>query len=99
MAIVLLKDDNIKATVPIGTTLRQVATKSGASMEFGCRIGDCATCLATVKSGNEFLNEQNEKEKKALEIIGKEGDKNLRLMCQCSIEKEGEIVISYEVVC
>ncbi len=95
MVSLFLKDDNIKVDVPSGKSLREVARKTGASMEFGCRIGDCATCIAQVTSGQEFLSEKNEKELLALKVISPDNEK-LRLMCQCSIEaEEGEVEISY----
>jgi len=95
MAVVYLKDDNIKVSVSNGKTIRQIAQRVGASMEFGCRVGDCATCVATVKEGMQYLSPKNEKEIKALEML--DGDTtNLRLMCQCSVQSgEGEIIISY----
>lgn len=95
MTSIHLKNDNIKVNVPEGISLRQVATKSGASMEFGCRVGDCATCIAKVEEGESLLNEVTEKEKKALEMLGPDYAE-CRLMCQCKVEStEGEIVISY----
>lgn len=95
MLSLFLKDDNIKVSVAKGTTLREIARKSGASMEFGCRVGDCSTCLANVVKGEELLSEINAKELLVIEAIG-EKEKHLRLMCQCSVEaEEGEIEISY----
>jgi len=95
MVNLFLKDDNIKANVPNGKSLREIARKTGASMEFGCRVGDCATCIAKVIKGGELLNDINEKELLALNAIGAQDD-NLRLMCQCRVEaEEGEIEISY----
>ena len=95
MVQIFLKDDNIKASVAKGKSLREVARKSGASMEFGCRVGDCSTCIAKVTKGNELLNEINAKELLVLEAIGSK-DEHLRLMCQCNvIAEEGEIEISY----
>ncbi len=92
---VFLKDDNIRVKVPEGTTMREVALKSGASMEFGCRTGECTTCAVHVISGACLLSDKQEKEIKALEIIG--GNlSEIRLMCQSSVKcDEGEIVISY----
>lgn len=96
MATVILLDDNIKVKAPIGTTLRKVAEKTGASMEFGCRVGDCTTCVAHVKSGMDFLNQKNEKEERALSLLDIDITA-LRLMCQCQVlSDEGEIVIAYE---
>jgi ferredoxin len=94
MATVYLKDDNIKVKAPVGTSIRKIAEKTGASMEFGCRVGDCSTCVAVVEKGMECLNEPSEKELKTLGLIDNKTD-NMRLMCQCNIQKEGEIVISY----
>lgn len=95
MVSLFLIDDNIKVNVSKGKSLREIARKTNASMEFGCRIGDCATCVAHVIKGNELLNEKTSKELFALEVIGSD-NQNLRLMCQCSIQsEEGEIEISY----
>lgn len=99
MATVILKNDNIKVNVPAGMSLRQVAQKTGASMEFGCRVGDCTTCIATVEEGMEYLSEINNKEIKAFELLDMNNDSD-RLMCQCNVENdEGEIVISYLLSC
>lgn len=96
MVSLFLKEDNIKANVPSGKSFREVARKTGASMEFGCRVGDCSTCIAKVLKGNHLLNKINEKEILALTAIGATQEENLRLMCQCSVEaEEGEIEISY----
>lgn len=95
MATVVLLDDNIKVKVSEGTTLRKIALKTGASMEFGCRVGDCSTCVAYVENGMEHLNAMSEKESKVLAMLGVQTD-GLRLMCQCQVESaEGEIEISY----
>ncbi len=95
MVNLFLIDDNIKVNVSNGKSLREVARKTGASMEFGCRIGDCATCIAHVIQGKEHLNEKTSKEFLALEAIGSDNE-NLRLMCQCNVEaEEGEVEISY----
>lgn len=95
MATVILSNDNIKVNASVGKTMRQIASKVGASMEFGCRVGDCATCVAKVISGMSYLSDISVKERKALKMF--EGDvSQLRLMCQCHVQsEEGEIVISY----
>jgi len=97
MATVVFVDDNIKVKVPVGMTMRQVATKTGASMEFGCRIGDCSTCVSLVTSGMEYLNTKTDKEYRALEMFDNVRGE-MRLMCQCKVSsEEGEIVVSYTV--
>ncbi len=99
MAIVILRNDNIKVNVPAGMSLRQVAQKTGASMEFGCRMGECTLCVATVDAGMEYLSALNSQEIKVFELLDIKSD-SIRLMCQCKVEKdEGEIVISYLATC
>lgn len=95
MATVFLKNDNIKINVPVGTTMRSLAEKSGASMIFGCRVGDCGTCIARVSEGMEYLSALNEKEEKLLQMIDSR-ESDVRFMCQCSVtDKDGNIVIEY----
>lgn len=95
MAVVCIKNDNLKIKVPKGTTMRKLALKSGASMEFGCRVGDCGTCVAHVQEGMEYLNQKSEKEILVLSQIG-QNFAEIRLMCQVEVIcDEGEIVISY----
>jgi len=95
VATLYLKDDNIKVKVQPGMTLRQVAMKVGASMEFGCRVGDCGTCIARVVQGMAFLNQITSKESAVFKMLDQTLEDN-RLMCQTVVEsQEGEIVISY----
>ncbi len=99
MATVILRNDNLQVKVPIGMSLRHVAFQTGASMEFGCRVGDCGTCVASVDRGMEYLNEINQKEIKVFQMLNIK-TANIRLMCQCSVvSDEGEIVISYPSPC
>jgi len=94
MATVVFLDDNIRVKVPVGMSLREAAQKSGSSMEFGCRVGDCTTCAGSVREGMNILSAMTEKEQLALRLIGEEGG-DIRLMCQCRVTGgEGEIVIS-----
>ncbi len=96
MATVYLTPDKIKVQVPPGMNLRQVANMTGTSMKFGCRVGDCGTCIAKIDKGMELLSTVNPKETALFEMLEKK-DNNLRLMCQCVIDShEGEIVISYD---
>lgn len=95
MALLLLKNDNIKIKAPKESKMRTIATKAGSSMQFGCRVGDCGTCLATIEEGMQFLNPLTEKEIKLLEIMGSTNAKE-RLLCQVTvISDEGEIVIKF----
>lgn len=94
MATVVFSDDNIRVKVPVGMTVREAAGKCGSSLEFGCRVGDCSTCVAHVTEGMLLLSDKTEKELAALKMIGSDISE-LRLMCQCKVRcEEGEIVIS-----
>jgi len=94
MATVVFQDDNIRVKVPVGMSMRDAAQKSGASMEFGCRVGDCTTCAAHVKAGMLYLSDKTDKEIEALKMI-RDDISELRLMCQCRVRcEEGEIVVS-----
>ena len=94
MATVIFKEERIRVSVPAGMTMRDVALKCGSSIPFGCRVGDCATCVVHVESGMIYLSDKNDKELKVLEMLG--GDvSELRLICQCRVRcEQGEIVIS-----
>lgn len=95
MATVFLSNDNIRVKVPVGMSMQQVVEKTGASMGFGCRTGNCTTCFASVDQGMQYLNAITPQEIKALDILDQKIG-NLRLMCQCIVESiEGEIIISY----
>jgi ferredoxin len=98
MVDLLLKNDHIRLSVPSGTAMRDAALKSGASMVFGCRVGDCTTCAARVESGMEHLSPRSEKEIKMLAMIDLSEESSVRFMCQCSVTaEEGKIVIEYGV--
>lgn len=44
------------------TSLLEFAEKSGVAIDFGCRAGNCGTCITAVKSGDvQFLVEQGAK--------------------------------------
>ncbi len=98
MAKVILENDHIKVDVPAGTPMRKVAEKTHASMNFGCRVGDCSSCIARVVSGMEYLSVLSPKEERLLPLI--DGvDETMRLMCQCQIiSDQGEVIIRYEAV-
>jgi ferredoxin len=69
----------------------------GGALPFGCRNGECGTCVVEIVQGMEFLSEINEKEKKVLKEAGVGTSKqNLRLSCQMKIIKlNGVIHIKY----
>lgn len=42
------------------------------ALPFGCRDGECGTCLVTIEQGIEFISELNEKEKKVIAEAGRD---------------------------
>ena len=54
-AQVTFEDIGVTVTVPAGTRLIEVSEKIGAGITYGCREGECCTCLTRVVSGHEYL--------------------------------------------
>lgn len=81
-------NDFLAIKVPVGSTIQDVAEQSGSSIPFGCRDGECGTCVINVIEGMDFLAPLNEKEKKVLSTMP---DHTLesRLSCQMKIVKGG----------
>lgn len=44
-AKVTFEDIGVSVTVPAGTRLIEVSEKVGAGITYGCREGECCTCL------------------------------------------------------
>ena len=54
-ANVTFEDIGITVTVPAGTRLIEVSEKVGAGITYGCREGECGTCMMKIVSGMENL--------------------------------------------
>ncbi|MEZ5628833.1 MAG: 2Fe-2S iron-sulfur cluster-binding protein [Rhodocyclaceae bacterium] len=54
-AKVTFQDIGVSVTVPAGTRLIEVSEKVGAGITYGCREGECCTCLTRIVSGAENL--------------------------------------------
>ncbi len=81
-------NDFLAIKVPVGSTIEEVAEKSGSSIPFGCRDGECGTCVIQVIEGMGFLNSLEEKEVKVLASMP-DHHPNSRLSCQMKIIKGG----------
>ena len=68
-----------QTSVADGELIRDAAESLG--ILFGCKKGDCGTCLSVVEDGMENLSNLSQKE----EDFGLE--ENERLICQCKILK------------
>lgn len=82
-------DIDVTVTVPAGTRVIEVSEKVGAGIIYGCREGDCGTCLMRIEDGGENLSEPTALEDKVLKenMAGK----GMRLACQAQIIGEGQV--------
>jgi ferredoxin len=89
-AQVTFEDIGITVTVPAGTRLIEVSEKVGAGITYGCREGECGTCMTRIVSGHEHLAAPSVLEDKVLKenMAGR----NNRLACQAQV-LGGDIVV------
>lgn len=82
-ANVTFQDVNITVTVPAGTRLIEISEKVGAGITYGCREGECGTCLMRIISGREYLTEPSILEDKVLKELM--AGWQYRLACQAQV--------------
>jgi len=82
-ATVTFEDIDVTVSVPAGTRIIEVSEKVGAGITYGCREGDCGTCIMKVTDGWENLTEPSVLEDKVLRenMAGKHN----RLACQAQV--------------
>ena len=70
-------------TVPAGTRLIEVSEAVGAGITYGCREGECGTCIMKIVSGMEHMSERSVLEDKVLQenMAGS----SQRLACQAQV--------------
>jgi len=92
-----LVNDFLALNVGAGSTLQDIVERAGSGLPFGCRDGECGTCVVEILSGMEFLNAKNAKEEKVLAAVEAIDLKpNMRLACQLKVEKlNGLVRIKY----
>ncbi|MGC2164650.1 MAG: 2Fe-2S iron-sulfur cluster binding domain-containing protein, partial [Gallionella sp.] len=68
---------------PAGTRLIEISEKVGASITYGCREGECGTCMMKIVSGMEHMSERSVLEDQVLQenMAGR----NHRLACQAQV--------------
>ena len=76
-------DVALTVNVPAGTRIIEISEKIGAGITYGCREGECGTCLTRVEEGIENLSEPSALEVRVLKenLAGR----NDRLACQCQV--------------
>ena len=86
-------NDFLAINVKQGVTIQDIVEAAGSGLPFGCRDGECGTCVVEVLSGMEFLSDKTEKEKKVLSVVeATNSNPNLRLSCQMKIAKQNGLV-------
>jgi ferredoxin len=82
-ASITFEDINITVTAPAGTRLIEISEKVGSGITYGCREGDCGTCITKVTEGWNNLTEPSVLEDKVLRenMAGKHN----RLACQAQV--------------
>ncbi|MEY4591629.1 MAG: hypothetical protein RIR18_524 [Pseudomonadota bacterium] len=90
-AKVTFEDIGVAVTVPAGTRLIEVSEKVGAGIVYGCREGECCTCLTKVISGAENLAPPSALEAQVLK--DNLAPRQHRLACQAQV-LGGDIVVT-----
>ena len=83
-------DVGVSVTVPAGTRLIEVSEKVGSGIIYGCREGECCTCLTKIVSGAENLATPSILEDQVLK--DNMAPRKHRLACQAQI-LGGEVVV------
>ena len=90
-----IMNDFLAINVKPGKTIQDIVEASGSALPFGCRDGECGTCIVSVESGMEFLSEVTEKEKAVMKMLN-ESNPKARLSCQMKIvEPNGLVRVKY----
>ena len=89
-ANVTFEDIGITVTVPAGTRLIEVSDKVGAGITYGCREGECGTCMMKIVSGMENLATASVLERQVLS--DNLAPRANRLACQAQV-LGGEVVV------
>ncbi|HRD49268.1 MAG: (2Fe-2S)-binding protein [Candidatus Competibacter sp.] len=76
-------DVNLTVTVPAGTRVIEISDRIHSGIVYGCREGDCGTCLMKVVDGLENLSQPSVLEARVL----KEhlAARDMRLACQAQV--------------
>jgi ferredoxin len=88
-------NDFLAINVKPGKTIQDIVEASGSALPFGCRDGECGTCVVSVESGMEFLSDMTDKEKAVMKMLN-ESNPKARLSCQMKIiQPNGLIRLKY----
>jgi len=76
-------DVDVTVTVPVGVRVIEVSEKVGSGITYGCREGECGTCMMHVEKGRKNLSKPSALEEKVLRenMAGSQ----FRLACQAQV--------------
>lgn len=77
------KDIDVTLTVPVGVRVIEISDKIGSGIVYGCREGDCGTCLMKVEQGWGNLSSISVIEDKVLRENA--AGRHYRLACQAQV--------------
>jgi ferredoxin len=83
-------DIGVTVSVPAGTRIIEISEKIGSGVVYGCREGDCGTCIVRVEEGWAHLSEPSVVERKILE--DSHAGRHNRLACQAQV-LGGEVTV------
>ena len=84
------KDINLSITVPVGVRVIEISEKVNSGIVYGCREGDCGTCIMKVEEGWDNLSTISVLEDKVLRENA--AGRHYRLACQAQIL--GDVAVS-----
>lgn len=84
------KDIGVTVKVPIGVRVIEISEKIGAGIIYGCREGDCGTCLMKVEEGWDNLSTPSVVEEKVLRENA--AGRHYRMACQAQVL--GDVTVS-----
>lgn len=88
-------NDFLALNVKPGKTIQDIVEASGSALPFGCRDGECGTCVVMIESGMEFLSDVTDKEITVMKMLNETNPK-ARLSCQMKIvEPNGLVRLKY----
>jgi ferredoxin len=79
-----IMNDFLAINVIPGKTIQDIVEASGSALPFGCRDGECGTCVVMIESGMEYMSPVTDKEKAVLKTLN-ESNPKARLACQMKV--------------
>lgn len=90
-----IMNDFLAINVIPGKTIQDIVEASGSALPFGCRDGECGTCVVMIESGMDYMSPLTDKEKAVLKTLN-ESNPKARLACQMKvIAPNGLVRIKY----